>query len=467
MRGLRSTLILFVALVALGAYIYFVESKREPAGTERKEKIFTFEAKDIEEITVKNSTGQVTTVEKSDQTWDVTAPEKLRADESELTNFTNSLASLEIQRVVNEQPADLAEYGLAEPKFEVSFRTVDSGEPRRLLFGEKNAAGGDMYAKLADEKRVLLVSAYLDGTFNRSTFDFRDKIAIAFNRDAADQLSIRTVDGTIEITKTENGWRMNQPVQARADYGAVESLLGKLNTLPMKSIEADKAEDLKPFGLETPVATVTIRTGSSRATIAMGTAKEGGAESVVYARDESRPMVFTIDATMLDDVKKPATDFRRKDAFEFRSFNATHLEITRDGKTYVFDKRKAEGEKAEEKWHLTSPESREVDAARMDDLMVKLSNLRAQSFLDATTKTGLDSPSVTVAATFDGGKREERVVFAQSDSDVFASRPDEPGAMKMDPVEYKGALSALQRALMPRDTPTGTDTKAEAGKGGA
>jgi hypothetical protein len=45
-RG-RSTLILFLVLVALGAYIFFVERKREPAtegGAEAKQKVFSVEA---------------------------------------------------------------------------------------------------------------------------------------------------------------------------------------------------------------------------------------------------------------------------------------------------------------------------------------------------------------------------------------------------------------------------------------
>ena len=47
------------------------------------------------------------------------------------------------------------------------------------------------------------------------------------------------------MTKTDTGWRMTQPIQARADYGAVESLLGKLNTLPMKSLEAEMSRKMK------------------------------------------------------------------------------------------------------------------------------------------------------------------------------------------------------------------------------
>ena len=42
----------------------------------------------------------------------------------------------------------------------------------------------------------------------------------------------------------------------------------------------------------------------------------------------------------------------------------------------------------------------------MDDLLSKLTNLRAQSFAAPTDKTGLDKPELIVSASFDQGKFE-------------------------------------------------------------
>ena len=69
MRGLRSTVILFVLLVGLGAYIYFVESKRPTSQevADKKEKVFTtdgdtaLEGEKIEELTVKGTSGETVT----------------------------------------------------------------------------------------------------------------------------------------------------------------------------------------------------------------------------------------------------------------------------------------------------------------------------------------------------------------------------------------------------------------------
>ena len=56
MRGLTSTLILVVVLAGLGAYIYFVDSKRPAASADgssaEKEKVFTTEVDKINEVRV-------------------------------------------------------------------------------------------------------------------------------------------------------------------------------------------------------------------------------------------------------------------------------------------------------------------------------------------------------------------------------------------------------------------------------
>ena len=50
-----------------------------------------------------------------------------------------------------------------------------------------------------------------------------------------------------------------------------------------------------------------------------------------------------IDVLRTDDLKKTGDDFRRKDVFEFRPYNATRVEIKRGTETLVFEKAKGTG----------------------------------------------------------------------------------------------------------------------------
>jgi hypothetical protein len=121
-------------------------------------------------------------------------------------------------------------------------------------------------------------------------------------------------------------------------------------------------------------------------------------------------------------MKKSADDYRRKDVFQFRPFNATHIEITHDGKTVALDRVKGKGENAPDTWKRLTPTAGDLDKAKSDDLLGKLSNIRVSSFVDSTAKTGLDKPAMTVVVKFDEGKKEDRATFGQNGNDVYTRR---------------------------------------------
>ena len=123
--------------------------------------------------------------------WSLTSPTQVRADESEVTGITSNLATLTMQRVVDENPSNLGDYGLREPVAEVRFKTKGATGFKTLQLGTKTPTGSDMYAKTADDKKVFLVSGYLESTFNRTPFDLRDKKIISFDREKVDRLEIR------------------------------------------------------------------------------------------------------------------------------------------------------------------------------------------------------------------------------------------------------------------------------------
>jgi Domain of unknown function (DUF4340) len=445
MRGLRSTIALLVVLIGLGAYIYFVTWKQGDStdAASKQEKLFSaLEADKIEELKVKAEKGDNTTVVKKDGAWQLTQPIAAKADDSEVSSITSGLTQASIVRVVDENPADLKEYGLATPRLEIAFKASGDKDYRKLLVGDKSPTGSDMFAKRNDEKKVFLIAAFQDSSFNKDTFSLRDKQLLKFERDKVDRVEVAAAGKNLAIAKEGSEWKLTTPVQARADFGAVEGLMGRLQSAQMKSITADDAApaDLKKYGLEKPDVTVNVNAGSARATLLVGGKAEDG---TFYVRDASRPMVMTAESSLVDDLKKAADEYRRKDIFEFRAYNATRIELTRNGQAVVFEKAKGQGENPQDTWRRVSPNAANPDKDKVESLLSRLSNMRATSFADSTAKTGLDKPELTVYVKFDDGKKEERVNFGKSGDDVYASRPAEPGAAKVDATDLTEALKTL------------------------
>ena len=427
MRGLRFIILVLVA-IPLGWYAYHDSTKGPIDDSPKRDKVFAVEADKIDELEIKSESGDRTTLRRKGSDWEIVQPITASADQAAVSGITSNLSSVEIQRVIEENPADLKEFGLAAPRVEVAFKA--NGQQRRLQLGQKTPSGTDVYAKLADAKKVFLVPSFLDSTFNRSSFDLRDKSVLKLDREKID---------TVDVTA--GGWQIVEPPSGRAEFGAIDGLVSRVSSVQMKSLVPD-ANDLKKYGLDMPTVTVRLGSGSSQATLLIGGSAETGS---AYAKDLSRPAVFTIETALLDDLKKDASEYRQKDLFDARSFNTTRLEIVRNGQTTVFEKTKVKDKdgKEQEKWRQTAPAARDVDAAKIEALISAATGARATGFVDSTAKTGLDKPELSLTFKYDEGK-EERVAFARTKDGAYASRAGSPGAAKVDATVIDAIVKALE-----------------------
>ena len=443
MRGLRSTLVLLGVALGLGAYIYFVESERPPAGTpEPRDTVFDLESDDVARVSVTAENGDRTVLEKTADRWQLVEPFVGTVDVAEVVAMTSSLATVEIQRVAAEpeDAPDLAAFGLAEPRVEVAVTTT-TGTDARLLIGERTLTGDDLYATVAGSNRVFLISGYLDGTFNRTTFDLRNKAILDFVRNQVDSLDIAGADLTVRLRKENDRWSLVSPIEAIADLGVTDGLVGRLGTEQMAAIETEQSDELEPYGLDAPRLTVTIGLGSSAATLLIGDTTPAG---TVYARDTSRDMVFTVGNSLATELEQGVDEFRRQSLFAFRPFNATALELDRDGARWTFERMEASAEGEAAGWRRTAPDAGDVEASAMDDVLTTLSNLRVESFVASRDGAGLDAPAATVVVTFGDDGEQERVIVGQPGDEVFAVRGDEPGAARLDTPAWNEALEALE-----------------------
>ena len=432
MKGLRSFLVLLVVAAALGGFLYY-DSKKPLTDDKKQEKVFAdLQSDKIDQITVKSEKGETTTAAKQGDRWQQTQPEAVPADEAEISGITSNLASMEISRVVDEQAADFKQYGLDPARIEVGFKL--GGQERKLLIGQKTPTGGDLYARLPDKPRVFLVASYLDATFNKSPFELRDKTILKIERDKVDRVDIVLPDRTTTIVKQGSDWKLAAPVDARADFGAIEGIVGRLNATPMKAIvsaHADAAK-LKEYGLDKPAATVKVGAGSAKAELAIG--KSAG-DGVVYARDLSRPMVFTVESALWDELKKPADDFRIKDLFDARSFNTSRVDVIRGGQILAFEKDK-------DAWKQVVPSAKPADAAKVEALLTALTGTRATGFAAKAPAPALETLEVTVALKFDETKHE-KVNFVRKGTDVFARREGDASAAKIDAATLDAIIKAI------------------------
>ena len=457
MRGLRSTLALIVVLGGLGAYIYFVESERPAAtsieGEPAREKFFAVETEKINEIRI-NYKGQTTLLRKDEAGWKMIEPTAVDADPPEVISLAQAITNLESVREVVDNPTDLAQFGLSDPQIIVDFK-AEGGASGSFKLGNKNPTQSEIYAMKGGDNTVVLVSAFQESSFNKEPFALRDKRILKFDREKADTLALVKGGNTLELARSGSEWKVVKPVESRSDYSAVEGFLTRLNSANMSTLVEEKPADLAKYGLDKPAMTVTIGAGSSKTVLEVGKTEN----EQTYAKDASRPMVFTVDTTLQGDLNKSFDDYRKKELFEFRPFYLARmravLESPGGAKTYEFEKAPPAKPGEAETWKVTrvGGSSHTADSAAMDDLLNKLVAIKAESFVTGDTRTGLDKPALVVSASYDDGKFE-RVRFGAVENDAYGRRDGEAGVAKIDHMSMRAAMQAFDTVVMPPSTDT-------------
>jgi hypothetical protein len=243
-------------------------------------------------------------------------------------------------------------------------------------------------------------------------------------------------------------WRLSSPVAARADFSPTDGLIGRLATAQMSSIVLEGTDptpaQLRTYGLDSPQLTASIGSGSSMATLALGAAKD---DASIYARDLSRPIIFTVDASLLTDLRKDPVDLRVKDIFEFNAFSAMTLDVTHGATTAAFAKSTTAPAGADAaampSWTRTRPTAGDVNQTALTDLLNALSSLRADQFVSQVPGAG-DTVEVTVQFGTPDAAREERATLRRSGGTSYAIRPGEPGAAVIAAEGFDAVLAGLK-----------------------
>jgi hypothetical protein len=425
--------VLAIVLAALAAYIFFVDSRMPVGSDTAAPAAFDVVVDDIDEIAVTALDGTTSRLRRNDGEWKLVEPLETMADAAVASIVAGSLASLEIQRVIVEEGADLQEYALDPPRLEVAFHAGED-KFRRLQIGGTTPAGDNLYARLADQTQVFLISSFLEGTFNRTPFDLRDKRVLVFDAATAESFSVTADNSTQRFTRQEGTWSIVEPLEVRGDHATIDTLITSVSVGRMRGVAAESPDNLVEYGLNNPVLSITAVTGSVSKTLLFGASDE----DIIYAKDTSRPMVFTTAISLAEGLEHPLSELRNRNMFDFKMLTTDRLEIDRDGEVIVLER--TTNESGAHVWHGVDGNSFEPELA--DAVLTTLTALRAGVFL-SERHAALDEQSLSVTARFNDDQIET-VMFAREGDDVFANRTDEPGSVRLElTTRFEAVLDAL------------------------
>ena len=234
-------------LIVLGGLVWWFNkhpttdtaSKTPPAP-----KLISVDPKQIEDIRLVKPGADPIELAKLAGTWTITKPTAMPADQDAVTMLTTSLATLNADRLIDDHPSSLSDFGLTNPLEEVDL-TLKGGKTTKLLIGSDTPASTGTYAKLESDPKVYTLPSYLKPSFDKSVNDLRDKRLLTFNQDKLTAVAITGKGQSFEFGKNAQGdWQIVKPKPMRADSLLVDDLIRKLKDAKMDLTAANY--DLKP-----------------------------------------------------------------------------------------------------------------------------------------------------------------------------------------------------------------------------
>jgi hypothetical protein len=266
----------------------------------RDKTVVEFERDEITRVELESPRGGVTLVREGGR-WVLSRPEALPADQGEVGGLLLRLRSLRAQGFVSEDAAGIARY-LARPAVRV---TLGRGtkEPLVVLFAPASETRGGRamaYAAVAGRGPVALVDADVIREVSRSPTELRDRTLLP-GLAVRDVARVRLTRGGVTVVverRGEGDWRFVEGGRGLARATAVESVVDRLRALKWKAIVAEGAQDLARWGLERPVAELTLLRGDGTVVAALLVGSSDGDR--VYVKTKAAPTVYAVDRRALD-----------------------------------------------------------------------------------------------------------------------------------------------------------------------
>jgi hypothetical protein len=420
----KSTLILLVVALGLGAFVYYYEFKRKPAAPVEEDKpAFTMQAGEVVAMTIARG-GTKVSLEKHGTDWAIKQPVETGADGSVVEGIATNLATARIGRTITVTPDRLEAFGLLQPALKIEFK-LKSGAQHHLVLGAKDFSTASVYGIVDGAKDVVLLPTLLLTAADKPLDELRDRSVLAVASSELSGFDLKNKAGQVAAKKDASGWRIEKPRATAADSSEVESLLAQVTSAKMAGVVSETATNLGKYRLEHPGVVFRGRDVKGQE----HTLSVGQKDGVDYdAHDSARPMIFRISDSLYKKLGESFSDLRDKAVIHLDRAQINHVEIHNKNQTVVCEQGK------DGKWTLVLPadsKGKEVQSWRFFD---PIDNARAKVVSDSPSGdvlARLAKPAVEVTFTDPSGKTTKVSVSAVVGDSVYVRTSVGPTVYKL------------------------------------
>lgn len=240
-----------------------------------------------------------------DGQWFLTRPMESRADEARIKRVLEALDNGRIRETLSperllQRRLTSASFGLESPRARLLVGTelrVDE-----ILIGDESPLGDLVYLRVKGGPDVIGATCKVSDILPIDLDSLRDRSVFPANLKRVTRLEIKQPGGFVQLALRDGQWRIQQPIDARADNRKVELLIQSLMALKIDTFGSEAPADPAVYGLTSDEAvmqiTLTPEGGTAPLVLTLGKARKD-APSLIFARISDVASICSINRDVL------------------------------------------------------------------------------------------------------------------------------------------------------------------------
>jgi len=348
--------------------------------------------------------------------WKIVSPIEWPANFFAVNRILNSLKFLDRESSFSASEIEshgqtLADFGLDDPVF--TFKYGDGNTYYTIKIGKLAHVGDKVYMLDSHSNKIIVADKELAESLSVDIDRLRSQTIFDIVRYEISSVAIRLPQGGAKaqaktswkriglIRDSDNKWRIESPIVARASDRAVDAFLSLLNAMVIKSF-VNVSESEAGLDSSSWPASITIEGANKKQTLFIG--REIPDVNQVYARFEDNPTIFTLDAEPFRDLPDLQSKLRDRDIFKIDESSTVALDISK-AEDIIKIRKLTSGT-----WDLSGKagekivESLSADLTIVNELLTALKSTTARAFIsdihtEDLSEFGINKNSLRITTT--------------------------------------------------------------------